>query len=57
MTKSIHSESHHLSIFFVSRPFSQMLFDKVGIAGYYLYGSGVIPNRFIQIREAIKSMM
>lgn len=34
-----------------------MLFDKVGLSGYYLYGSGVIPERFIEIREAIKEMI
>jgi len=33
----------------------KMLFDKVGCAGYYLYGSGVIPRRFKEIRETVKN--
>ena len=35
----------------------KMLFDKVGIEPYYLYGSGVIPRQFIAIRVAFKSMI
>jgi len=31
----------------------KMLFDKV----FFLYGSGVIPNRFVEIREALKAMI
>jgi len=31
----------------------KMLFDKV----IFLYGSGVIPNRFVEIREALKEMI
>lgn len=31
----------------------KMLFDKV----VFLYGSGVIPNRFVEIREALKEMI
>ena len=35
----------------------KMLFDKVGVEPYYLYGSGVIPRQFIAIRVAFKNMI
>ena len=35
----------------------KMLFDRVGVDPYYLYGSGVIPLQFKAIREALKNMI
>lgn len=35
----------------------KMLFDKIGVEPYYLWGSGVIPRQFIAIREAVKNMI
>ena len=35
----------------------KMLFERVGVKPYYLPGSGVIPDRHIEIRNAIKSMI
>jgi len=35
----------------------KMLFEKVGLEPYYLWGSGVIPRQFVAIREAVKNMI
>eukprot|EP00614_Pseudopedinella_elastica_P011896 CAMPEP_0172597422 /NCGR_PEP_ID=MMETSP1068-20121228/17428_1 /TAXON_ID=35684 /ORGANISM="Pseudopedinella elastica, Strain CCMP716" /LENGTH=318 /DNA_ID=CAMNT_0013396943 /DNA_START=260 /DNA_END=1216 /DNA_ORIENTATION=+ len=35
----------------------KMLFEKVGMEPYYLWGSGVIPRQFIAIRVAVKNMI
>jgi hypothetical protein len=35
----------------------KMLFDRVGVDPYFLYGSGVIPLQFKAIREALKNMI